>query len=214
MNNKHIIPILTLILTTVIQCNKSSEACNTPNPGNKCQGEQAVLGILYAAEEATDTKCNPCKLITVSGGNGSFPNGTGTTGIERADNLCLAAGNYKAVLVDGANRIASVTANTGDGQVDWVLHPDTTYKRSDGTEIGTTDAKGLLNTFTNPVAASTLNVWTGLATGWVTSANTCSQWSDGTSTFNGVYKNIAAASIAGGIASGCSLSIHIICAEQ
>lgn len=44
---------------------------------------------------------------------------------EAADSLCPEG--FKAVITDGSTRIASVTPQAGDGQVDWVLEPFTAY---------------------------------------------------------------------------------------
>ncbi|HUJ16655.1 MAG TPA: LamG domain-containing protein, partial [Nitrospirota bacterium] len=67
---------------------------------------------------------------TVFDGNLVAAEGTHkATGIGAADALCLKDGNYpgagvyKAFLVDAANRVASVSANAGDGQIGWVLRP-------------------------------------------------------------------------------------------
>ena len=45
--------------------------------------------------------------------------------VEAADALC--PDGYKAVITDGATRLASFTPRAGDGQLDWVLHPFTAY---------------------------------------------------------------------------------------
>jgi len=109
-------------------------------------------------------------------------------GIAGADTKCMAdanypgTGTYKAMLVDGFNRIASVTANTGDGQVDWVLNSNSDYYLADGTtKILTTDSNGLFsfgnldNTF-NGLGYGGGPAWTGLNQDWTSSANNCVSW--------------------------------------
>jgi len=108
--------------------------------------------------------------------------------VSGADAKCMAdanypgAGTYKALIVDGTNRVASVSANTGDGQVDWVLHPNTTYTRPDGTIIMTTNGNGIFvfGTLTNLFITTWKNPWDGIATGWtLTTGQTCVDWTSG-----------------------------------
>ncbi|MBE7410986.1 MAG: DUF1554 domain-containing protein [Leptospiraceae bacterium] len=101
-------------------------------------------------------------------------------GISGADSICNSyvskpanTGTYKAMIVLTGVRIASVTANAGDGQIDWVLRPNQFYTRPDGTPITTTNSVGLhdfasnlTNSFgTNATAVrmglNNTNDWTG-----------------------------------------------------
>lgn len=115
-------------------------------------------------------------------------------GVVGADARCNAGAKpttavYKALIVDGANRVASVSPNTGDGQVDWVFRPGQNYFRSDGiTPVMTTDAAGLfIGTLTNPFTASPTgrSNWMGLNADWTTSVNLCSNWASSLATDNG-----------------------------
>lgn len=146
---------------------------------------------------AGPTPCTDCKtFITTNTFDGDLQTaGGGANGIEGADNLCMdpangypGTGTYKALIVDGVNRIASLTGNAGDGQVDWVLNPNTNYYRSDGTTlIMTTNANGihdfsvadLVNTF------DTGSYWTGLSpfigNEWTTLADDCINWNSNNS---------------------------------
>lgn len=116
----------------------------------------------------------------------------GATGIARADAYCNDAGDgnhpgsgtYKALLVDGNNRIACTTANCATGgateNVDWVMSANQTYIRPDGTVIGTTTAAGILTTFTNPIVNSGTDVWvwTGMQANYTTLNDNhhCFEW--------------------------------------
>lgn len=153
---------------------------------------------------------------------------TGTTtgvigGKDAADSICDAdpgkpsSGIYKAFLVDAsANRRASTSAFAGDGQVDWVLAPDTNYYRSDDAFVGRTDAVALLPSAPavalDPGLGKTY--WTGMLVDWTASANDCGAWfgavtgvfGDGTVTTN-LY-------IDSGLLDLCSNPQHLLCAEQ
>ncbi|HAK60825.1 MAG TPA: hypothetical protein DCO77_10650 [Nitrospiraceae bacterium] len=143
--------------------------------------------------------------------------------IDGADAFCSntdfgnpGTGMYKAMVVDGVNRIASVTADAGDGQVDWVLKPDTSYFRLDGvTLIGTTNAQGLLNfPLTNSVSTGG-TFWSGLSDDWTTNANTCTGWMDGTAGVQGATGSGSATTISflqGGI-QNCDVLTTLLCVE-
>ncbi len=90
-------------------------------------------------------------------------------GIAGADQKCMTdanypgSGTYKAFIVDGVNRIASITPGQGDGQVDWVINADTSYYRPDGfTLIGIANSKALFSAnLTNTISATGINFWSG-----------------------------------------------------
>ncbi len=89
------------------------------------------------------------------------------------------SGTYKALIVDGTNRIASLTNNVGDGQVDWVLKASTDYTRVDGTSIMTTNLNSIFvfGTLTNSFASSGTSLRTGFRSGWTTNAGDhCTAW--------------------------------------
>lgn len=140
---------------------------------------------------------------------GNTPSGD-LGGIVGADAICMdvangypGTGTYKALIADGVNRVASVSANTGDGQVDWILLADTAYLRSDGTTlVGITDANGLLpHPLVNSIRDTTTGFWSGLNEDWTSSVNNCVNWTDNTATFQGRY----------GIESGLnSLNIYLV----
>ena len=177
-------------------------------------------------------------FLSASTHNGDFDNDVGLTGggatngdgnpIGEADQFCAidanypGTGTYKALLVDGANRVGSVTANLGDGQVDWPLTANHRYFRSaDSLEIFQADANGifvfstLTNNFTNPAGAGTDLYWTGLNADWTTSANVCTSWNT-SALGNGAYGdgfNTDATSIFSTTAA-CTATRRVLCVEQ
>ena len=155
-------------------------------------------------------------------------------GIQSADFLCSndpgkpSSSSYKAMLVDGVNRIASSTANMGDHQQDWVFYSFTQYRRADGqAAIGTSGPKGL---FAFPISLSpiggtdTVNYWTGMKSDWTT-GDTCSAWTStggmGTYGSSGGETGSAPQGLVGtGIISNtggsvsCGSSYRLLCVEQ
>jgi hypothetical protein len=114
-------------------------------------------------------------------------------GISGADAKCLTDsnnplgpgnGNWKALIVDDTNRVACTTdgCSGGEGEhTDWVLKPNTTYTRTDGTIIATTNPVGL---FTFPLENAiaplpSVYAWTGLNLSWQTSDD-CVGWTNNT----------------------------------
>ncbi len=183
------------------------------------------------------TPCTDCiTFITTNSFDGDLQTaGGGANGIEGADNLCMdpangypGTGTYKALIVDGTNRVACTTNNcTGGGStehIDWVLHPDTNYYRSDGTtQIMTTNADGihdfsvgdLINTF------DAGSYWTGfslvIGTQWTPHVNDCINWNSNNSGDRGHF-GIGTTfpdsrSIGYGV-SNCDLLIRLACVEQ
>lgn len=110
----------------------------------------------------------------------------GNTGISGADARCMADGNkptsgvYKALLSDGATRIATVTPNVGDGQAGWVLYASTQYRRPDGQVIMTTDsAKIFVFGALSNIIVGTGTYHTGMNSGWNAGVH-CAAWTDNT----------------------------------
>lgn len=109
--------------------------------------------------------------------------GSGSNGPDGADKLCQAdsqssGGTYKAMLVDGVNRVACTSANCAGGvseHVDWVLKPSTEYRQIDGsTVIGTTNSAGLFAfPLSNVVSTQSSFLWTGLQADWRGDSQNC-----------------------------------------
>ncbi len=170
--------------------------------------------------DSLTTNCSDCTFVTASTYNGNLGGIAGANAKCMADGNYLGSDTYKALIVDGTNRIASVTANLGDGQVDWVLKSNTNYFRSDGTTlIMITNANGIFvfGTLTNSFDTPATAYWTGLNNNWRTDGvSICSSWIDGTvgsngSTGNGASSNSAA--IHSGSVS-CDNINRLLCVEQ
>jgi hypothetical protein len=110
-------------------------------------------------------------------------------GISGADDKCNTdslkppnTGSYKALIVDGVNRRATVTANISDSPIDWVLLPNQLYIRPTGLTITTTNSFAIHDfgaNLTSSIGTTGDAVWTGLNTNW-TSASGCGTpaWTD------------------------------------
>ena len=157
-------------------------------------------------------------------------------GISGADAICNSDAErpdttvtYKAMLVDTAGaRVACTTANCSGGNaehVDWILAPNTEYRRVDGTTIiGTTNSLALFSyPLTNGLDTdATLIYWTGFnnaAADFTTSdtSNTCTSWTSGAGggALNGKRGN--GNSNYGAFGSGqdwCNVTYHLACVQQ
>jgi hypothetical protein len=166
-------------------------------------------------------------VTTGTAGNGTF---TGNlSGISGADASCNSDSNkpnsstYKALIVDGTNRVACTSANcatSGNSEhVDWVLAASTQYKRPNGTVIGTTNSLKLFTfNLTNAISPMISNsyAWTGFSSSrdWTTSASTCSSWSS--TSGNGEAGRLAStdAQSMQYFTPTCSSSRFLYCVEQ
>ncbi len=168
-------------------------------------------------------------FITATTFTGNF---NGSPGIAGADGRCMGdgsypgSGTYKALIVDGTNRVACTNANCAGGtagRVDWVLAANTTYTRSSGSpDILTTNANGVFvfGSMTNSFVGAAGFLWTGLANDWTTGTRDCSDW-----TVNlppappanqgdvGNGNNTGGASIGAG-QQNCDTTLPLICVEQ
>jgi hypothetical protein len=146
-------------------------------------------------------------FVSQSGVTGNFG------GIPAADLHCHSdpqkpAGSFRALLVDGANRVAA-----GAPQRDWVLQPSTLYTRLDGTPIGRTNASSLLIfPLINPISATPAVVWTGLAANWATGAH-CAAWANPAATANTGEASSLNNDAAIGAAISCGLTRQVICVQ-
>lgn len=141
----------------------------------------------------------------------------GADGICQADVKCPVGKICKAILAEAGSdaRVASATANLGDGQIDWVLKPFSTYLRNDTpTVIGTTNASSL---FTFPIIGirpTSSTAWTGLSADWTSNVNHCDSW--GLSSGNGNAGDTAGTgtSAIGFNSFPCTSNLPFYCAEQ
>ncbi len=150
-------------------------------------------------------------------------------GVSGADTKCSAdaskpdLGTYKAVITDGATRVACSVSNCGGGysQSDWVLGASTTYVRLDNTTIGTTGTTKIFSfSLTNAISGTADTYWTGFISDWraVSDSGTCTDWTVSTAGGTPAGKpgigNSATSSAISTTNQNCDTSAHILCAEQ
>ncbi|PJZ46557.1 DUF1554 domain-containing protein [Leptospira brenneri] len=145
-------------------------------------------------------------------------------GISGADATCSSDPNCplgsqcKAMLVtDSGIRRATVTGNLGDGQVDWVLKPFTSYYRSDNiTLIGSTNAVSLLIfPLQAGIDSASVTTWTGMGSSWDSQPDHCSNWGNSISGNGVVGDSIStSASVLSNLNVGCTSDLKFYCAEQ
>lgn len=134
------------------------------------------------------------RTIRVAGNSQGDLGGAGMTAVEGADALCPVG--FLAMFSDGSDRIATITANAGDGQVDWVLQPWVAYYNLDGEHVWTTDESALLGVvdgaaqnLLNAVGATNA-VWTGLNADWRASMDVnCLNWTTSSGATTGPIGN-------------------------
>ncbi|TGL87513.1 DUF1554 domain-containing protein [Leptospira congkakensis] len=148
---------------------------------------------------------------------GDFGGVSGADAICQSESKCPLGSSCKAMILNGTTRIASLTANVGDGQVDWVLKPNAYYYLADGTTlISNTGSTSLLQVpLVNVIGAVTFGAWFGSATGWVYGPNHCNGWTDNTAfyTGNALRTQNSDATFFGGNFS-CSNQSNLLCVEQ
>jgi len=177
----------------------------------------------YSGRDATDTSMTNrenARRIFVT----ELVNTGALGGTAGADAACMSARPQEitldahALLASGDARRAAVVGEPGEGQVDWVLNPHTTYCRTDGTTVFTTNRFGLFHSGDQPGAIAEMDAvaWTGLEPDWTTAAATCGGWmsaSDGSQGGTGNAGSSSAAGIAAGPRS-CDAMLGLICVEQ
>ncbi len=199
-------------------------ACESDDGNQSTVTAAALILANNSSSSATCANSDYCRIfLTDSGTQGS------RSGISGMDSFCSSDANkpsgdatWKALVVDGTNRIACTTANCSGGtseHTDWVLKPSKEYRRTDGTTvIATTTANGIFSfPFTNQIKNTegiALN-WTGLLTNWTTGVD-CENWTDDTLSElgrEGAYGNDGSEVISDGEAQ-CNSLRRIICVEQ
>ncbi|HNJ66821.1 MAG TPA: DUF1554 domain-containing protein [Turneriella sp.] len=126
---------------------------------------------------------------------------------------------YKAMLVDGSQRIASITANVGDGQTDWVFQPSASYTQAaSGAAIGTAGANGLLTFPLSAAFSSSAEVaWTGMNNSWVATGSDCQDWQSSMGSDvgeRGATNVTGSAVLQDTTASMCNNTFKLYCVEQ
>jgi hypothetical protein len=151
-------------------------------------------------------------------------------GVSGADMKCesVVGSTYRAFIVDGVNRIASVSPFHGDGQVDWVLKKYMQYQNMSNQVIWTTDSTALLGvtlgtagTLMNPIAPTDdgLGTWMGMNNDY-TSGPDCVHWTANTTTASATGAAANATSVGqnfpnnGGTSDCATYARHLVCVEQ
>jgi len=180
-------------------------------------------------------------FVTAATYNGDLRAAGAGTGIAGADAKCMEDANhpdalltlpnrrtFKTMIVDGTNRRACTTANCATGgiteNINWVLRPNVTYVRTDGTTpIFTADWNGVwnfsgsFNPWNNPVVQIANNdVWTGMGGTWLVSLwGACINWTSNAGngeTAGPSNVNDSAITWSGG--SACNTTNNLYCVEQ
>lgn len=200
----------------------SMMSCSHPFP----EGDDALL--LLTALRFLDYR--KYVFVTSQTHDGNFASGY-SNGIAGADAFCqtqkdtFAASlpgfgyEYKALMVDSSNRVATVSSDAGNGQVSWVLRPNTEYYRVDGTLLFTTNSVSLFAMSTGLRAAfstdSSLKWWTGLDVDWLPLVS-CTNWGSnagfGTRGTGAVVTTSALSEASNSCAGGAA--IRVLCVRQ
>lgn len=204
-------------------CTISDLPCRPDDP--TCAPLSALLLVNSLPNGPTPLILYVSDLHTFNGAHISLLPGA-PNGIVAADSECtnnappsIFGSSFKAMISDGANRIASINPNAGDGQVDWPLSPNTRYYRPDRiTLIGQTDDKGLMQfPLQNPVGDTSMTYSTGLKVDWTTLATGhCTGWTTTTGNGNvGRGNQLDAGFVAVGAHScGVTGSHRLLCVQQ
>ncbi|EMK24138.1 endostatin-like outer membrane protein LenE [Leptospira kirschneri] len=177
------IPFFLIFSYMLLACNSEGLDSNLPLLTDSTKNE--ILNLLNPHLHSSSALLEEFGTLFVAPGfhNGGFS----YEGISAADEYCNAnipAGSfaaagapYKALLANNLpnyyKRVATVTPNAGDGQENWILKPNTEYRRVDGvTKVMTTNSVGLFDftneNLTNPFTSTFVNIWTGLNPDWTT----------------------------------------------
>ena len=168
-------------------------------------------------------------FITATTYNGNLI-GSSNSGSLGADSKCESDFNkpsdgstYKAMIVDTTNRLACSTTGyctNPNENLDWVLKANTSYARTDGTLIFTTNSAGIFvfGTLTNSFGTGIY--WSGISSTsiWRTSTggNHCSQWTSSNSALVGNYgdaSSLNSTSVANSSFT-CDTLRALLCVEQ
>ncbi len=174
----------------------------------------------------TSSSCNPCYIFVTSANQRpgiDFVSPTTADARCMADITRPATGNYKALLVSAATRLACTTNNCTGGaaeNLDWVLKPATSYRRlSDGAALMTTNASGIFifGTLTTPFSAGIPGWWTGMnaATWRLASACTSNNWTTTGGSANFGDPNLqTSGSLSNGTDPCTTTGSKLLCVEQ
>ncbi|WP_232373939.1 DUF1554 domain-containing protein [Leptospira chreensis] len=165
--------------------------------------------------------CNNCIIFITQN---AYPANIGKA--SNFDSRCQSDPNYpgtgrfKAMVVDGESRRASLTANSGEKQIDWVFKTNQNYVRDNGTGIESSNANGLFTSgISTPITTLSSDHWTGLNPDWTTNSNgTCKKWTTNSATEFGIvgdaYTQDIVTLTAGRGLQLCSVGHELVCVEQ
>ncbi|XDD50988.1 DUF1554 domain-containing protein [Leptospira sp. WS92.C1] len=216
--------------------------CSAPFP--KLSSSVLLLGLLNPNGILISTDPNlALKYIFITTGTFSGQLGAGTVG--GGDTICAneknanfsalpgAGTDYKALIASQVvpiRRACNATANCTNRaeNSDWVLLPNQDYYLgtvASPIKTFTTNSAGIV-VFPAPglivpmdPAAGTI-WWTGLESGWLSSADHCTNWTDGTAGAgfnngqNGVGNTLSETAIAATFSDACDQPKHLVCVRQ
>jgi hypothetical protein len=149
-------------------------------------------------------------------------------GAQGADNKCnidparpQGTTNWKALISSTSERTACTSANCPGGLAEnfnWVLRPNTLYRRLDGQIIGTTNGSAIFDlTFglQHAMDSNSSSVWTGLFATWVQGSD-CNSWTSNDNSKKGASAD-GGSDTATGIKStdsNCDSELSLYCVEQ
>ena len=148
-------------------------------------------------------------------------------GVAGADALCRIefGPGYRGLITDGVRRVATVTANQGDGQLDWVLQPYTRYVNDSNALVWTTDSSALLGVSNGthqallaPISGDDgWGAWGGFRNNWTSNPSTCSGWSSSSASNSGASIIVSATAANmfpnNNTASPCSATRRLVCVQ-
>lgn len=161
---------------------------------------------------------------TYNGNRGGVTGADSTCTNEKNNNYSsLPTGVYKAMLVDGASRIACSTANCGGGvseNFNWVLKPSQSYYHPiTNALVFTTNAKSILDFPMNSLLDANAGKfwWTGIDSDWTDPNDNCNSWaSTGVTGYTGKGGELTVGFVSRGLAGStiCTTNLHLVCVEQ
>lgn len=191
-------------------------------PAGSWSGSTYTTGAITEDCTVTFASIRPLHIYLTS----TTYNGT-LGGVAGADSKCMSdanypgSGTYKAFISDGVTRVACTVADCGAGSTstDWVVQPNTEYRRLDETVIGTSTSVGTFTgTLTHSPGTDTTFATTGILNNWLSAANTynCGSFTNTTGQTAGAYdpSTTNAAVAFTGLNTQCTDMNRIYCIEQ
>lgn len=193
--------------------------------GNYCELVNATGTILGKNVKDIEINCKASCIkciifITQNGYPANIGKATNFDSSCQSDPNYPGTGIYKAMVVDGVSRRASITQNVGDGQIDWVFKANQAYIRPGGINIETSNANGLFTTsLSTPITTVSSDHWTGLNPDWTSYLDgACLKWTTNATFELGMtgdaYTQEIVTLTAGRGLQQCSVNRELVCVEQ